>query len=151
MNIKDIKNYSSGAAVENSLASIDKNLVRMGASDIMRSYNNAGELKGIKFVLPYKGERLVYQLPARVETIFDVMWSGIKRPKEDTRERIKLQAERTAWKIIADWVTIQASIVLLEQAEVTEVFLPYLFNGTSNKTFFQTLKEGNVDLKSLMP
>ena len=65
----------------------------------------------------------------------------MKRPNSDTKERVRKQAERTAWKIVSDWVQIQLSMIMLEQAEPLQVFLPYAWNPETEKTFYNQLKE----------
>jgi len=54
--------------------------------------------------------------------------------------RIKEQAERTAWKIVADWVDAQMAMIELSQVELMEVFLPYLFNRQTRQTYFESIK-----------
>ena len=70
----------------------------------------------------------------------------MKRPQAGTYERIKEQSERTAWKILCDWVEIQCSMIHLQQAELAEIFLPYYYNPESNKTLWDQVKEGSVQL-----
>jgi hypothetical protein len=69
------------------------------------------------------------------------MWSQVKQPQAGTRQRVKEQAARTAWRLMQDWVEIQLSFVQMEQAELVEVFLPYIWDG--QRTFFEKLKGGN--------
>lgn len=86
---------------------------------------------------------MFFQLPAKIEPCFKVLWAEIKRPQVDTKKKTQEQAERTAWKIVADWVDIQISMILLEQAEPLQVFLPYAYNPVTETTFYEQLKEGN--------
>ena len=50
------------------------------------------------------GIAMFFQLPAKVDDCFKVLFTEVKRPQSDTKKRIMQQAERTAWKIISDWV-----------------------------------------------
>lgn len=140
----NLKNYTSEAPAERSISRIEKRLVEMGAKNINKEYDD-GVLKGIKFLIDVKGHTVVFMLPARVSVVFDVMWKEVKRPHKETRDRIKMQAERTAWKLIADWVDIQASMIYLEQAEVMQVFLPYALMP-NNQTFYDTIKDNGMKM-----
>ena len=96
----------------------------------------------IRFRVVVNTQPLFFQLPARVDSCFKVLWNAVVRPKDGTKERIMQQAERTAWKIISDWVEIQLSMITLQQAELLQVFLPYAYNQAKDQTFFEQMKEG---------
>ena len=66
------------------------------------------------------------------------------RAQPQTRKKIPAQAERTAWKIVLDWVEVQLSMIELAQVEFMEVFLPYLYNGVTQQTYFETLKKQGI-------
>ena len=68
---------------------------------------------------------------------------GKQKKKADFAE----QAERTAWKLVQDWVEVQMSMVQLKQADVREVFLAYIWNG--RQTFFQNLEQ--TGFRALLP
>lgn len=91
---------------------------------------------------------MFFKLPARVEHCFHVLWKEVKRPQPDTKKRIQEQASRTSWKIICDWVEIQLSMILLEQALPLQVFLPYVYDPASVQTFFEKLEQSNFELLS---
>lgn len=57
-----------------------------------------------------------------------------------------MQSDRTAWKILSDWVDIQVTMIQLEQAEFTEVFLPYFYDQKSNKTLFEKVASNEIRL-----
>lgn len=92
---------------------------------------------------------MFFELPARVDNCFRVLFAEVKRPQPDTKERVRKQAERTAWKIVCDWVLIQLSMIMLEQAEPMQVFLPFVWDPVKERTYFDQLKEGNF--KALIP
>jgi len=70
----------------------------------------------------------------------------IRKPRRETAEKIKDQAARTAWKILAEWAEIQVTLVHLQQAEAIEVFLPYAWDAGKDQTLFERLKEGKFKL-----
>lgn len=138
----NLKNYTSETPATSSMGKIEKWLVQAGATDISKKYSE-GICSSITFRMMVNNNPLFFQLPAKVERCFDVMWKQMKRPVSGTRERIRAQAERTAWKIVCDWVEVQLSMILLEQAEALEVFLPYVYNPATDETFFKMLKNNN--------
>ena len=145
----NLKNYTSTVPASTSMARIEKCLVSAGATDISKKYSE-GICTGITFRMVITGHvPMFFQLPAKIEPCFNVLWKEIKRPQADTKQKIREQAERTAWKIIADWVEIQLSMIMLEQAEPLQVFLPYCYNPAKEQTFYEQLKQTNF--KGLLP
>lgn len=137
----NLKNYTSTTPAGVSMAKIEKCLVTAGATNISKAYEQ-NVCTAITFRMMVNQTPLFFQLPAKVEGCFEVFWKEVKRPKPDTKQRIREQAERTAWKIICDWVEVQLSMIMLEQAEALEVFLPYVYNPKTDQTFYGQLKEG---------
>jgi hypothetical protein len=144
----NLKNYTSEVPAFNSITRIEKVLVEAGATDISKKYDN-GVCKAIRFRMLVNQSPLFFELPARVEACFNVLWAEVKKPISGTKERTIQQAERTAWKIISDWVEIQIAMIKLEQAELLQVFLPYVFDPVKEKTFYSQMKEGGF--KALLP
>lgn len=142
----NLKNYTSQTKSEISIARIEKHLVQIGARNINKEYEDQ-ILRSIKFLLDIKGNTIVFSLPARVEVVFDVFWKEVKRPRPDTKQKIQVQAEMTAWKIIADWTEIQCSMIYLEQAEPLQVFLPYAMIGETGQTFYEKINSNMKLLK----
>jgi len=139
---EDIKNYTSGIPVEQSIMRIEKALVRAGATHIAKTYED-GETSGILFQLKVKEQFITFKLPAKAEAVIEVFAKSVKRPRKDTMKNIRNQANRTAWKILHDWVEIQCTMVLLEQAENIEVFLPYVYDMNKEQTLFEKMKTTN--------
>ena len=143
----NLKNYTSTVTASTSMANIEKYLVEAGATDISKKYENQ-ICTAVRFRMIHKtpeapnlGTPLFFELPAKVDACFKVLWAEVKRPQPDTKKKIWQQAERTSWKIISDWVQVQLSMIQLEQAELLQVFLPYAWNPQTEKTYFQTIKD----------
>lgn len=134
-----MKNYTSEVPISSSMARIEKNLVIAGAKKIMRDYDADGNCISISFQIVTDRETLGFQLPSRVEAIYKKLYSKYTRPTTKSEEIVRAQAGRTAWKIISDWVEIQITMIELEQAELAQVFLPYLFDG--KQTFYDKFKK----------
>lgn len=143
-----LKNYTSSVAAENSRAKIEKCLVDAGASDISKSYDSNKVCQAIRFRMEVKGQAVFFQLPANVEACFKVLWAEIKRPNANTKANVLQQAERTAWKIVSDWVEVQLAMIQLEQAKALQVFLPYVYDPQSNTTLYDRI-ESNTRLLNI--
>ena len=81
-----------------------------------------------------------FKLPAQVNACEETLKASVRRPRSDTYKRIAKQAERTAWKIVADWVDAQMAMIELSQVEFMQVFMPYLYCHTKNQTYFEMMK-----------
>ena len=135
-----LKNYTSAVSPERSVAATEKILVGIGATYIVKIYENS-QLSGITFQIDYEGKPMLFKLPANVQAIADIMKSEIKKYRENTKSRIEEQAQRTAWKLLLDWVSVQSSMILIGRRSVIEVFLPYAYNKQQNRTFYEYLQQ----------
>ena len=90
-----LKNYTSTISPERSVAATEKILVDIGATYIVKIYENS-RLSGITFQVDYEGKPMLFKLPANVQAIEDIMKSEIKKFRENTKSRIEEQAQRTA-------------------------------------------------------
>lgn len=67
------------------------------------------------------------------------MWKehclNTRQQRNGTKQRIQEQAERTAWKLVQDWIEVQVSMIVMKQAESLEVFMPYIWDG--RQTYFE--------------
>jgi len=115
--------------------------VKHGVKSIMKIYGDDQEITGIYFVIELDGYQLTYRLPARVEKCQAILLGNLgRRARPETRKKIPKQAERTAWKILSDWVEVQLAMVELAQIEITEVFLPYMYEAATDQTFYEKIK-----------
>lgn len=143
----NIKNYTSSVPAATSISNIEKLLVQAGARDIMKRYDDDHNTKSIAFVLPVENKALTFSLEAKTKRIYDLLLAEYTRPTERSLEICLEQAECTAWKLIYEWVHINISMILLDQAEPLEVFFPRLHDG--KETYYLKLK--NNGFKQLMP
>lgn len=116
----NLKNYTSLVPPEKSVMQIEKRLVGIGATHIAKSYDD-GELSGIMFQINQNGRPI-----------------SLKRVRE--------QAQRTAWKLLFDWIEVQASMILIGHREATEVFLPYMYDFKNDETLYQKLSASNFKM-----
>lgn len=139
-----LKNYTSQVPAGRSISYIENQLVNHGARSIMKIYDDKKRISGICFSIPINGKEIPYKLPARIKEAESVLLRNLgPRARKETKDKIPVQAERTAWKILSDWVEAQMALVELSQVDVTEVFLPYIYDGVEDKTFYEKIKEND--------
>lgn len=144
-----LKNYTSSIPPEKSIMLIERKLVEIGASHIAKSYDDSQNLIGIIFQIKENDHPLTFKLPLEIDVTIEIMLAEIKRPRRGTKDRIREQAVRTAWKFLLDWVEIEVNRIFIQRKKVTEVFLPYLYDFKKDETLYQKLAASNF--KMLMP
>jgi len=145
-----IRNYTSSVTVASSISFIEQKLQAFGVTDILKTYDpQTKRLTALKFIIPLNGRDIPILLPAKVEQCEKELMSEVRRPRAGTQERIEEQAARTAWKIAAEWLDIQLTMVKLKQKELLEVFLADVWNPATKQTYFEQVKERNF--KALLP
>lgn len=141
----NLKNYTSEVPASRSISRIEKMLVEIGAKNINKQYEDS-TLRCITFLVDRRGNTYAFRLPAKVDVVERVLKTAIKRPRENTFARIAQQAERTAWKIVSDWVEVQVAMIQLEQTELEQVFLPYHYYPEDNSTLWDRVSSGDLKL-----
>lgn len=136
----NLKNYTSSVPAERTIARIETLLAEAGASDIGKNYRD-GKLLAICFRIQIEesGRHVTIRLPANVDTVYEMLKKEVRRPRPGTLENLRVQAARTAWKLMQDWVEVQMSLIRLQQAELLQVFMPYIWDG--ERSFYTAIKE----------
>jgi hypothetical protein len=141
-----IKNYTSTVPVSRSVQHIEDCLIGHGAKNIIKMYDTNKKLESLCFTLGVEGKELPFKLPASADKVEQKLKSVVRRPNASTYARIKDQAERTAWKLQSDWVDIQMSLIELNQVEIMQVFLAYVYFPIQKKTYYERLKDNGYKL-----
>lgn len=143
----NIKNYTSTVDASRSMARIEEMLVEIGASNISKKYENK-VCRGITFLYydQQLNQTLAFQLKAQVEEVFQILWKEVKRPQANTKEQLRNQANRTAWKVLSDWTEIQCTMILLGQAKPLQMFLPFVFDIKNEETLYDKVINGKLPL-----
>lgn len=116
-------------------------LAEAGASGIHKEYVN-GALIALAFSINLPvGRLMTIRLPANQSAVYLTMKKSILRPRKGTLDKLNEQAARTAWKLMQDWVEVQLSLIKMQQVDVLQVFLPYVWDG--KRTFYESLKDHN--------
>lgn len=132
-----ILNYTTQIKVEKTIGEIQGTLAASGAAAVLTEYGPEGEVAALSFRLNTANGSLSFRLPSRPAGVHKVlMEEGI--PK---RLQTMEQASRVSWRIIKVWVEAQLALVDAEQAEMAEVFLPYMQDPATGNTVYQKLKD----------
>jgi hypothetical protein len=146
MKRKDLYMGSTEIEVIRTMGEIQSLLVRAGAIQILTTYDEkTKEPSGLHFVLNVKGMSVPFQLPARVEPIFKIIYGdGWQRNRQKDME----QAKRVAWRQLYRWIQAQTGLIETGMVAVEEVFMPYLQVGP-NQTLYQRAVEGGFERLAL--
>jgi len=153
-----LKNYTSDVPVSESIRRIEQVLLKCGVTGIMKEYAADQRIVAITFrVTGEDGRPWMIRLPAKEKEAIDALFldyadgdpiskdgqriDGWSPRKKKARKDFIAQGERTAWRIVKDWVEVQMSMIQLKQADLMEVFLAYAWDG--RRTYYQSLKESN--------
>ena len=131
------KNYTSEVPVVRTVTRIEKLLTEFGVTNIMKQYDD-GNIHALLFTIPCQDTVITIRFPANVEAVYEILKHRIKRPRPGTLDRLRAQAARTAWKLMQDWIEVQLSLVQMEQIDLLQVFLSYVWDGQT--TFYEALK-----------
>ena len=136
-------NCTTKIPAEQTAAEIMSILVRKGATEILTHYGPAGMATGLKWRMETASGTLAFSLPINTEAVFEILTRD-RVMKTNPAARMQ-QANRTAWRIIKEWILAQMALIETEMVTVEEVFLPYMLTG--KQTLYQALSNG--DLKML--
>ena len=130
-----IANYTTTISVSKTIGEIQAMLGKHGASGVLVQYGNDREPKSVRFSIMSGEHELFYSLPARSENILELF----KKQGVPRKLQCMEQAQRTAWRLIKDWIRAQTALVEAELVELSEVFLPYMTNDKGD-TLFEVMK-----------
>ncbi len=140
-----MKNYTSSVPVERTVAEIERVLAKGGATHVAKQYQD-GEVVSLTFTVfnPVSRREMKVRLPANPPGVAAALEREYKRTHSRSmsiaaKRNIEAQAARTAWRLMLNWLEVQLSLIEMEQAEFTEIFLPYIMSG--KQTFYNQLKQ----------
>lgn len=140
---KKIKNYTSSIPVERTISYIESELVKIGVTHIEKNYKNSVPV-GIIFSIELP-TRVSFKIPADADAAYDVI-KDIPEYRSKKDDWLHAQAKRTAWKIVFNWVEVQVAMVQLKQADAMQIFLPYVYDKKSGKTFYDKISKNGFKL-----
>ena len=144
-----IKNYTSSVSAAKSIMHIEECLAANGASSIIKQYGLIDKkVIAISFFINI-GDSVgftPFRLPANVSAVEAILRRACKKPRKSFDDKVKQQAERTAWKILSDWVDAQMALIQMDQAKLIEVFMPYIWYERQGKSFFQMVESSGFSM-----
>ena len=136
-----ILNYTTQIQSEKTVGQIQGLLASAGAKAIITEYDDDQVLSSIAFQLSIKGQILSFLLPAQIDKIYILLQNDDRVPR---KLRTREQAARVCWRIIKDWIEAQLALTEAEQAQLTEVFLPYV-QDTTGTTLYKRLESSGFN------
>lgn len=133
-----ILNYTTTIDPGKSASEVQQILAKGGAKQVAIDYDDNGLPNALTFMILYMETPVHFRLPCNVEGVYKAL--SRKGSKVPYSKQTHAQARRVAWRIIKDWVEAQLAIVESQQAQMTEVFLPYVLADTG-QTMFQAFTE----------
>lgn len=126
-----ILNYTTKIDPNKTVGEIQSILGSKGAKSVSAQYKD-GEVVAIFFSIDVHETPINFRLPCNWEGVLRSFKADRKVPRSsETKE----QAQRTAWRIIKDWVEAQMAIIESEQAQMAEVFMPYAVTSNGQTCF----------------
>lgn len=147
-----LKNYTSDVSAYESIRRIEQVLIQCGVKNIGKEYGLHQKVVALTFTIEDEGRPWTIRLPADEKAATEALWVDYmgndllpdgkvkwSSRKSKTRADFEKQGERTAWRIVKDWVEVQMSMIQLKQVTPLTVFLSYAWDG--KRTYYQALKE----------
>lgn len=139
-----LKNYTSDVPVVRTISSIEQTLAKCGVLRLQKEFGPRADVAALTFTIPVGTSEMNVRLPAKPDEVLEQLWVRYRRETSRPRKRKEdfiEQAQRTAWKLVQDWIEVQMSFIQMKQADVVEVFMAYVWDG--KRTYYQSLKESN--------
>lgn len=132
-----ILNYTTKVPADKTASEIMAMLAAHGARQVMMDFGDDHQPVALKWRLETGGDSLAFSLPINVDKVFEVLTR--QRVLTNSPDRRREQAQRTAWRIVKEWVGAQLALIETEMVSMDEVFLPYMLAG--ERTLYQVLVE----------
>lgn len=133
-----ILNYTTTVDAFKTVSEIEYILMKHKAKSIMKEYSGE-QIVGLSFLIDTGRQQIPVKLPVKIAECYEIL----KREKQNGSRNVKTtmdQAERTAWRILKDWVAAQMALLDIEMVKFEEIFLPYIVDA-SGRTMFEQLEQ----------
>ncbi len=124
-------NYTTKIDPDKTASEISRCLSIHGAQAVMTEYYPETQIvSALSFKIKVGEQQMGFRLPCDWRPVFTILSKGKRFSDYSNRDKhrkseFELQAVRTAWRIVKDWVEAQMALVETKMVTVGEVFLPY--------------------------
>lgn len=132
-----ILNFTTQIAAEKTIGEIQTILLKAKAREMSFETNGNGAIKAVKFCIDFLENPLWFRLAPN----FDGVFAAMRRDNVPNKLYKQEQAVRVGWRIMKDALAAQMAIVQSNQGEVAEVFLPYAYDHSTDRTYFAMFKD----------
>lgn len=132
-----ILSYTTTVAVERTVSQLQRLLVKAGARGIAYTYDDAGVMTGMSFVVRAAYGDQAYSLPANVDQVRAVLL----RQRVPKRFSTVDHAARVAWRIVLAWITAQLALIDTETVGLDQIMLPFAHANAQGTTMYELFVE----------
>ena len=129
-----LKNYTTKVPANRSISEIQEMLQKCGALGVLIEYEkDTGKIAGLSFQIEFNGQKVGFRLP--------LDWREAQKVLEEEGNRRAGDDEycyRVSWRILRDWVDVQAALIKIKQVKIQQVFLPYAIQR-NGKTLYENI------------
>lgn len=137
-----VENYTTKISAIRTASEIQELLAQHGVERIGLTYA-AGKPAGVAFEVQTDVGAHAYQLPIDVDAMHQLLRAekragrlpGITVPQAESREH----AERVAWRVVAEWLRAQLTLIASRMATLDQVMLPYQVVG--GRSMYAAIRE----------
>lgn len=135
-----ILNYTTTVDSFKTASEIEYILMKHKAKSIMKNYDGES-ITGLSFLIDTGFQQIPVRLPVKVDECLEVLKREKKNSPRSSIKATREQAERTAWRILKDWIEAQMALLDIEMVEMQEIFLPYI--EIQGQTIYEKLEQKN--------
>lgn len=124
-------NYTTKIDPDKTAQEIARCLSMHGAQAVLTEYDEkTNTVSAISFKIKNGEQTMGFRLPCDWKPVYTIITKGKKftwgQRGDKQKSDWELQAVRTAWRIVKDWVEAQMALVETNMVTTPQVFLPYL-------------------------
>ena len=129
-------NYTTTIDPHKTAAECVAMLARHGAGRISMDLKD-GLPAGLAFGIETPAGMRFFLLPANPEGVYAALGKAYRERRIPQRYYDREQAQRTAWRVLKDWLEAQLALIEAQVVEMEQVMLPYLVVDDTGETLYQ--------------